>query len=648
MRQPEVAEAKMHIIFGTFRGGQAEAATGYEQFRRGVEKLFGAKTTQFGNGATRTGLMGHGRLSGAARDGDSYLVLLGAVHHPLPGWGDGSPLDDSDKTAAFLLRRYREQGLGFLDDTIGAFVVALWDAEERRFILANDPMGMRSAYYFASPDRFAFSSTLYALNCAVDGGLEIDRSLEDFLLGYEFLPWQQTLYKGVFSLAPGMILECRDGAVRQHTSHGPDCSAYRLENLARPDATDELAGEALFGLFMRCLQDVLPTDDRVAVLLGGFDSALIVAACRNLGKKVDSYSFRFPDTRFNQAFVEDLAQFCGAKHHWVDICPQVLQDGLSEYPLLFNQPSGMFHYLVETAHVLRQMRADGHNYCLSGDGCDELFLGYPNVFKRARFFLKYRSVPGWFASGASWILRQRLVEILLGHLVRFLRNFLNIAGRPMPRRGHISNRILDEHSLMFLRKDFPRQAMDPEAVLASLSIGLEGMSPLRLAYHGKSMPGLNRAKNMGATTASGLTLLSPYQHPALVSFVQSLPEAMLRRPKVKRGDLNLGKWLLMRVAEKKGLLPRKIIYQKKDTPVAGMADYWYMGPMKEFILLQMDSLPFVYDAFYVRNLLDSKFAENLFRRKFSAGSFVLKAPALLVTYAAFNNRQCKGFVKKRS
>lgn len=240
------------------------------------------------------------------------------------------------------------------------------------------------------------------------------------------------------------------------------------------------------------------------------------------------------------------------------------------------------------------------------------------------------------------MLRRRMVEVLLGHPARFVRNFLEIAARPMPRRGHISNRILDGHTLKHLRKDSSRQAMDTDAILAALSLGLEQLSPLRLAYHGKSMPGLNKIKLAGISSASGLTVLSPFQHPYLVAFAQSLPEQMLR-PLAAGAGTATGKRVLMRVVEKRGLLPPEVIYQPKASPVAGMADRWYMGPLKGFMLMRMESLPFVYDKPFARGLLAFKPMEELFRKRVSLGDYVLNAPAMLVTYAAFNDarrREC--------
>ena len=625
----------IHTLFGILDSD----STGFTRFAEGMEKLYGGSATTLISRRAGIGFTGDGPLVGSATDGDISLAFLGALHTPLPGWREGSPLDDPNRTAAFLLQRYREKQLGFLDGTIGAFIVGLWDAGEERFIVANDPGGMRTAFYTHTPSGLTFSSTLYGLNCVTgNNGLDIDRSLEDFLLGYEFLPWRQTLYQDTFSLAPGMLLEWHQGKVRQHRSRTPDCSAKTFHKQLGENPEEDVVCDHLFSEFKSCLNDMLPTDGRVAILLGGFDSALVAVTCHALGKEVATYSFRFPEPRYNQAHAEEVAQLCGARHHWIDIDPALLKDGLQRYPTLFNQPSCMPHYLIQTAHVLQRMRQDGYRHCLTGDGCDEIFLGYPTVYKRARLFQYFHDTPHWITNAGTRMLGFAFIERLFGHTARFTRNFLTIASRPMPRRGHISNRIFDRYSLRQLRKEKIHQAMDSESILASLSLNLGQMSPVRLAYDGKSMPGLNKTKLAGASSASGMTVLSPFQHPHLVAFARTMPEHMLR-PNTDSRESVTGKYLLMRAVERKKVLPPEIIHQPKQSPVGGMVDYWYMDTLKEFLLEQISNLPFDYDEAYVRSLLKPRLVDELFRKKVSLGDYILKAPSLLATYAAFNRPQ---------
>jgi hypothetical protein len=203
----------------------------------------------------------------------------------------------------------------------------------------------------------------------------------------------------------------------------------------------------------------------------------------------------------------------------------------------------------------------------------------------------------------------------------------------MPVRGHITNRIFDELSLSRLRiGPSPYQEKHAEEILSELARGLENLSPLRLAYHGKASPGLNRNKVEGSSAYSDITIQSPYLHPKMVQIGSSLPEELLR-PKEKTKSLMTGKYILMKMAEKTKLLPQEIIYQKKASPVAAPIDRWYMEALREFLLTSLSTLPFDYNQQYISNLVRPKLAEELFRKHVSLGHYAFNAISLLATYA---------------
>lgn len=130
-------------------------------------------------------------------------------------------------------------------------------------------------------------------------------------------------------------------------------------------------------------------------------------------------------------------------------------------------------------------------------------------------------------------------------------------------------------------------------------------------------------------------MLSPFQHPHLVEFTKSLPERLLRANTDGTGS-KTGKRLLMQSADQCHLLPAKVIYQRKASPVAGMADYWYMYELRPFMLEGIKSLPFEFDMPFVSRMLSFNIFEELFRKKISLGDYVFTAPSLLFTYASFN------------
>jgi asparagine synthase (glutamine-hydrolysing) len=558
------------------------------------------------------------------------------LQKPQPYWSDGAPIDDPDRAARYLLGRFERLETRFLDGIDGQFALALCDPAGDRLVLACDPGGHRSLFYRLDAGSIAFSSNLATMP-VLSPGTVIDRSLEDFLLGYEFLPWDRTPFRGVLRLKKGSVMSFAQGraslsAIASRAAPGERTTVGDLPSVMR----------RLHDVFMNSLGNLLPGDEPVALLLGGFDSALIAACLARLGRRFETFTFRFEQAGYTQRHADTLQRLLGHRHNWVDMTPAVIADGLARYELCFNQPVGQMHYLIETEHACAAIRARGFRHCLTGDGCDEVFLGYPTVHQRAMLFRRLGRLPKPLRDVASLALRPAFVEAQLGHVARLGRNVIENLGREMPVRGHITARIFDATSLGRLRRgNDPPQEKPVEAILAELAAGLGELSALRLAYHGKAAVGLNKAKVEGCSAATGLTLQSPYQHPALAAFARSLPDELMR-PKEDTRAKATGKHILMRMAEEYELLPAEIIYQTKASPVTAPVDAWYTAELKTDLLLAIDRLPFEHDRRYVETMLRPKFAEELFRRHVGLGRYTSHAISLLATYAALLRHAAPG------
>jgi hypothetical protein len=562
--------------------------------------------------------------------GGVCLAVAGAFQRPLPDADSYVDLTDSEAVARWLIDRYQGKGERFLDGLIGQYVLALADTNRREMLLAADPYGARKLFLREHEGTLRFSSSLAALASSRSGGMALDRSLEDFLLGFEFLPWERTAAAGVKYLRQGTLMRVSDGGITRETIKPAEFADAKAA--AALESEDALI-EALDDLMRTSILDQAPPGGRIAVLLGGVDSALIAAYLVKAGRDVETFTFQFEDPRYNQEHCDELAGLLGIRHNWVPITPDVVRDGLARYSMVFNQVSAIPHYVIHTAHVCRAIRARGITQCLTGDGCDEIFLGYPSVYRRARLFMRMPAVPRALTTLGEAVLSTRSVEDTAGHLARFTRNYVHILSRPWPARGHISNRIFDEYSLRRLRTDpAPVQDADPEQILGTLVQGLERLSPLRLAYHGKSSVGLNKIKLEGSANAAGVAIVSPYQHPRMTAFGSSLPETLLRRSG-DAGTAVTGKYILFRMIERKGYLPHHFVYQRKASPVNAPVDYWYIRELRPFILETLRDLPFAYDATYVERMLTLKRAEEWFRSNVSLARSILHPVAMLATYA---------------
>ena len=108
-----------------------------------------------------------------------------------------------------LAHLYEQHGDGFAARLRGMFAVAIWDARQRRLVLARDRFGIKPLYYSEGGGELCFASELRALP---RGEVDLD-ALESFL-SFNVVPGPLTILRGCRKLPPGHLLVWEDGRIR--------------------------------------------------------------------------------------------------------------------------------------------------------------------------------------------------------------------------------------------------------------------------------------------------------------------------------------------------------------------------------------------------------------------------------------------------
>lgn len=606
----------MNLVFGSNDPGDIERA------RAWVQRCYGADLELIdGVGAGfQIGVVAATSLvTTASRDGTT-VVAIGHVHGPLPGGGDRLTVS----LAEWLLGRI-EAGLSPTEGLQGQFAVAIVTAAG--VTLVTDTAGMRTWFWRADDDRAAFASNLRLLaESSHDVG--IDRTFEDFLLIHGFVPGTATVYRGMAAQPAGTSFAL--------TAHPEPVPVPRRTVTPPPTPSSEQATiERLYDEFLAALEMQSTPGVKAGVLLGGFDSALVTAGLVRLGREVETFSFGYEDSSYEQPFVEELARELNIKHHWVRVDKDQVRHGLEHFTEVFNRPTNWPNYVVSTAAACQEMVAAGVGEAFSGDGCDSVFLGYPGTYQRARVVKQLSRLPASVHRGLVGLLARPFLERRLGHPYRVLLGLLRAQARTETARTYLSLRILDEVSLAQLRKDGPPPGGENVDELANrLAAPHSHLPRYRLAYAGKGAISPNKNKMIGSADLSGLTIWSPYMHESLKALAASLPETMMR-PEDKTDSAVTGKYILQRMAVDKGLLPREIVYQPKVAAVDAPIDDWYASDLLPTLESNWRHLPFDVDLDYARSLVKPKLTERLFRRYVMIDKVISHAASLLATYGAF-------------
>ena len=627
----------MNLIFGI--DGTSDVAARFATARERIDHVHDARCDVLPENSptTRTGyLSDRGKIFGRDCRENISLLYLGSIHKPVPDWGPGSPLDDPDKTAHFLLDRYLLNRDGFLDGLQGQYAIVIHDNNIGARLLASDPGGMRTIYYRSDLQCLIFSTNLASVVRLSADGPVIDRRWEDFFLIYGFYPWRHTPYENITMLPPGTLLEWKDSEIRTWPIKAGDPWKQADTGKIPEGATEQETVNRLYDAFMTALEDQTATSDQAAVLLGGVDSALVAAGLCRLGKQVETFSFQYTESHYNQPHTDTVARFLGIEHHWVAVTAEDIALGLENFSNDFNAPTNWPNYVIQTKIVCDEIRRRGYYYCYNGDGCDTIFLGYPGTHRRTALLSNLPALPGRLVDLLVWLFAIRLLERKIGHPYRVILNIIRSLRRKMPENSHVTLRIFDEISLDQLRIDTPpEQAMDIETILRKLAAPLVGMTAERLGYHGKGLISPNKNKIIGSSDNTGIVINSPYMHSGL-KFLATNMKDTLSRPREKTAAAVTGKYILLKMAEDKKLLPREVIYQKKLAAVAAPVDSWYMGPLKDRMMNILQDLPFQANRKYLESLFDDKLAERIYREHISPSEVTSDGISLLATYASFS------------
>ncbi len=570
------------------------------------------------------------RLIGYSSDEGVRLFFFGILADRASVEGLDEACIDPNEIALHFLGRYKSQGESFLDDIAGDYVVALTDDQDETVLLACGPSALRAIYYSIEGGALIFATQLCLFKTLCDGDVKLDREHEDFLLIYGFSPQGRTLLSSVSAIQPGKKLVWRKGKV----SHS-DISFQPVSCGFDICSSDADCYAALYDVFMATLRRQAAGYDRVEVLLGGFDSALVAAGLNRIGKKVGTWSFGYSQSEFNQPHVEEVSNSVGGEHHWIPMDEQVIRNGLERFGLDFNAPTNWPNYVIQTAALCERIAQEGRDICFSGDGCDTVFLGYPGTWRRTRVLAAMPRIPKSLQRFLIWALARPALDRFFGHPWRVMLNILRSSTWPSSVRTFLSFRIFDESSIAGLKGNAHQVPPGYCFEMAkTISQPYQELPVMRLGYAGKSMVSPNRSKMTTGSAKSGLAIMSPYLDPIFKSFAEKLP-VELSRPDDATGELRIsGKKALSEMAKKYDLLPGVVVDQPKIAAVDAPVDHWYANSLRECMLQLFEYLPFDADRKHLEALLEPHAAEKYFMQYLLTDRVIKHGPSLLATYAS--------------
>lgn len=271
-----------------------------------------------------------------------------------------------------ILAAFVHYGPDFVHLLNGMFAIAIWDKKEQELYLFRDRTGIKPVYYYHKNEEFVFASELKAIRKLKHLDFSINQQAISEFLHMGFIASPRTIYSHCHKLPPGHYLK--------FSRKGPELHNYW--NLCTKINSNVISNEEealvkISDILTSSVQYQLRSDVPMGVFLsGGIDSSLLTALAVNLSMStVNTFSIGFEENRYNELnYARAVSAHLKTNHHELVVTYKDALDLLSTGMEIYDEPHADSSILPTM--MVSKLARKHVTVTLSGDGGDELFMGY--------------------------------------------------------------------------------------------------------------------------------------------------------------------------------------------------------------------------------------------------------------------------------
>ena len=332
----------------------------------------------------------------------------------------------------------------------GMYAFALYDLKLQKLFLSRDTTGQKPLYYYKDQNCFFFSSELRGLN--ING---VNKKLSKISLQYFFqlsyIPAPLTIYEKIFKIEKGTVLELdiKSFEIKKKKIK----TEKNFYNLNQKNFDQKL--NIFDSIFSQVASDHLISDVSNGTLLsGGIDSSLVTFYANKVSnKKINSYCVKSIDSFFDESrYAEQVAKRIGTDHSTLEFNRNDFFHEVINIHKIYDEPFGDSSQIP--TYLLFKSIKQNIKVALSGDGGDEVFLGY----NRYLFLNKYYNSLKLLNSSSKKILSKILnlfSENNFNYLARILNlNYFNFGNKISKISNLLKFKNLEEFYFQIVRQDY--------------------------------------------------------------------------------------------------------------------------------------------------------------------------------------------------
>ena len=293
----------------------------------------------------------------------------------------------------------------------GMFALAIWDKETRTLIIARDHIGIKPLYYYLTHDELIFGSELKAITTAKKN-ITVNRGVVPLFFHLGYIPHPFSIYNNVQKLGAGAYAKITISTGNE--LNFSETSFWKIQDrISKTVLTNEQqAKNELDNLLTDAVGKQLVSDVPIGTFLsGGTDSSIVTALAAKVSEqKIKTYSIAVTDGKVNEApYAAAVASHIGTEHHELPITQKEILEMVPGFIRVYDEP---FTDSSAFPTMLVSKLARNHvTVTLSGDGGDELFLGYGSYLWAQRLKKPLVKLASPFIHSASKLMNNRYKRI---------------------------------------------------------------------------------------------------------------------------------------------------------------------------------------------------------------------------------------------
>ena len=299
---------------------------------------------------------------------------------------------DTNSEVELIIELYRKYGDAFAEKLRGMFAIAIYDGVKGRLVAARDSFGIKPLYYKFDGETLYLASELKVFK--PDDGYTRDALNVDALSQYftfQYAPEDATVIKGIHHVTAGSLLT-------YDLESGLNIKRYQPFKIIAGSTNSKTPASQVRDVIIHAIQRHLQADVEIGTFLsGGIDSTIVASVAKTFNPDLKAFTVGYDlESHSEISDAQASADALGIDLRTRKVSSREYMDAVRKSVYYMDSPQAdpsavMFYLLSEFA--AREVKS-----CLSGEGADELFGGYP-IYKEVDGLKLFTKVPPGLKKG---------------------------------------------------------------------------------------------------------------------------------------------------------------------------------------------------------------------------------------------------------